>query len=83
MRKNPDNTLTAALKKKGFSQVQNEATHIMGGHIDHVYWCDPRKEWYEPELERYSVYHSDHDCILISLSKRAQNRSKLSRRKRT
>ena len=82
LRKNPRNALTLALKNKGFSQLQVEATHIMGGHIDHVYWYDARNEWNEPQLERQSVYYSDHDAILIMLSKRPQKRSKLSRRKK-
>ena len=80
-RKNPKNSLTTYLEKKGFSQLQKEATQIMGGHIDHVYWLDPWRKWHDPEVERYSVYYSDHDSILISLSKKADKKSKLSRRK--
>ena len=55
---------------------------MMGGHIDHVYWHDPRRKWCEPELERNSVYYSDHDSVLISLSKKAEKKTKLSRRKK-
>ena len=32
-----DNSITKFLEDIGFSQHVSEATHLMGGHIDHVY----------------------------------------------
>ena len=58
-----------------------EASQILGGTIDHVYWRDPTGKWEIPVLERYTVYYSDHDAILISLSRKPAKRSKLSKRR--
>ena len=46
-----------------------EATHIKGGHIDHVYWKDEHCVWKDLNLELYSPYYSDHDASLITLIK--------------
>ena len=79
-RKNRTNLITTTLEKNGFTQLQKDASHNKGGHLDHVYWCDPTDKWNLPVLERHSVYYSDHDSVLISLSKKPVKRSKLSRR---
>ena len=79
-RKNEANAITAGLVRNGFSQLQTEASHMRGGVIDHVYWSDPTKNWNQPIFERHSVYYSDHDVFLISLSKKPAKRSKLSKR---
>ena len=49
------------------NQLVQEATHIQGRLIDHVYWIDPLNQWQPPELERYSPYYSDHDALLVTL----------------
>ena len=68
--KDQDNGITSNLKKWRFSLMTHEATHIQGGHIDHVYWRDTTKQWMKPKVERYSPYWSDHDALLVTLTKR-------------
>ena len=66
---NSGNGITRGLTELGFSQMVKEATHIEGGHIDHVYWRDSRDPVFEiPVMERYSPYYSDHDALLVTLS---------------
>ena len=82
LRKYKNNVLMTALTNCGFKQLQNEASQIRGGNIDHIYWRDPRGEWNEPSIERDSPYFSDHDRFLITLTKKVIKKSKLKRRKR-
>ena len=63
------NRMTKGLEMNGFTQMIREATHIRGGHIDHVYWKDELDMWMNPQIELYSPYYSDHDASLITLSK--------------
>ena len=66
--KQPTNSITKKLLDLGFSQLVTKATHIRGGHIDHVYWRDSIKPAFRaPVVERYSPYYSDHDCLLVTL----------------
>ena len=65
-----DNPITERLERLGFQQIVTKATHIMGGLIDHAYWYDSDSIWYEPIVEMYSPYYSDHDCILVTLYKK-------------
>ena len=65
---NPDNKVTKTLKQMDFDLVIREATHILGGHLDHAYWRDPEGMWGVPIVERYSPYYTDHDSLLITLS---------------
>ena len=69
LKKQPSNEMTRRLIERGFCQLVTESTHIRGGLIDHVYWLDTAKRWKKPELERYSVYYTDHDILLINLNK--------------
>ena len=66
-----NNSLTMKLEKLGFKQLVKEATHIEGGHIDHCYWIDKKQIWESPKLERYSPYWSDHDALLVTLKRKA------------
>ena len=52
-----------------FQQLMREPTHILGGHIDHIYWRDDDHMWMDPVVERYSPYYSDHDASCITLLK--------------
>ena len=63
------NRMSKGLEIKGFRQMIKEATHIRGGHIDHVYWKDENGVWKDPQLELYCPYYSDHDASLIMLMK--------------
>ena len=70
---NPNNPVTRALKDMGFHLLVDVATHIRGGHIDHLYWRgDLAGVWRKPSLEtslieRYSPYYTDHDAWLVTL----------------
>ena len=64
------NAITKLLGTLGFKHLLNEATHIQGGHIDHCYWLDQTRKWELPKIERYSPYHSDHDAMLITLTRK-------------
>ena len=63
------NRMSKGLAQNGFVQMIKEATHIRGGHIDHVYWKDEHSVWKDPNLELYCPYYSDHDASLITLIK--------------
>ena len=63
------NRLSKGLSQNGFVQMIKEATHIRGGHIDHVYWKDEYAVWKDLNLELYCPYYSDHDASLITLTK--------------
>ena len=65
-----NNRLSKGLETNGFIQLVKEATHIRGGHIDHVYWRDVNGGWKAPQLQRYSPYYSDHDGSCVTLMKR-------------
>ena len=68
--KNPENEVTRNLKRIGFRQLVDRSTHVEGGHIDHIYWRDSNSDWKEPQKEFYSPYYSDHDCLLVTLTRR-------------
>ena len=63
------NRMSKGLIEIGFNQMIRNATHIKGGHIDHVYWKDTYQVWKTPTLEMYCPYYSDHDASLITLMK--------------
>ena len=54
------------LTASSFKQLVNEATHIDGGHIDHVYL---RSDSILATVELYSPYFTakDHDALCISI----------------
>ena len=72
------NRMSNGLAQNGFIQMIKEATHIRGGHIDHVYWKDEHSVWKDLNLELYCPYYSDHDASLITLIKneKTENSSK-------
>ena len=57
------------MEQYGMQQLMTEPTHILGGHIDHVYWNDEHDLWMSPIIERYSPYYSDHDGSCITLKR--------------
>ena len=58
------------LISQDFFSLLDEATHIEGGYIDQTYWKDEDQEFYQPKVERYSPYYSDHDAICITLTRK-------------
>ena len=65
---NRNNEISKELEDNGFQQLMQDATHIQGGHIDHVYWRTGNKMWTTPIIERHSPYYSDHDASLVTLT---------------
>ena len=66
--RNPNNRMSKGLVNAGFQQLMREPTHILGGHIDHVYWNSSyQRIWKDPVLNRHSPYYSDHDATCITM----------------
>ena len=69
--KNPKNPLTKGLEGLGFAQLVDQATHNLGGALDHVYVRHPdgsaAREWPTINVLPLSVYWSDHDAIMVSV----------------
>ena len=61
---NRNNKSTQFLLQNGFKQLVHDATHIEGGHIDHVYIRNVLVD-----IEMYSPYFTakDHDALCISI----------------
>ena len=64
--KNKQNSIAKWLNAFGFQQLVTEATHIEGGHIDHIYVSND----ISTKLEIYSPYYTslDHDALCLSVS---------------
>ena len=64
-----NNKLLSALVYLGFAQLVQEATHIKGGLIDHVYIRDGRKIA-KADCSLYSPYYCamDHDALLTTIN---------------
>jgi hypothetical protein len=62
------NQSTTYLLQNGFKQLVREATHIEGGHIDHVYLR--ADESLSATVELYSPYYTakDHDALCVSFT---------------
>ena len=58
------------LEGAGFSQHTMDATHLSGGHIDHVY-SNHNPALYSIDVILYSSYYTclDHDAILVTIKK--------------
>ena len=66
-----NNNISLHLKSLGFKQYELGATHIKGGHIDHLYIKHDGPRQINVETDRYSPYYSDHDGILVILTPRS------------
>ena len=58
------------LETSKFKQMAIGATHLQGGHFDHVYLKDPQVNFKSYDVETYSPYYTsrDHDGLLITLN---------------
>ena len=63
-----ENLIVKYLENRGFSQLVKEATHLQGGHIDHVY-SNHDKAVYDVIAMLYSPYYTcqDHDALFVTL----------------
>ena len=66
LKKEARNKLTVELESMGFAQLNEEATHIGGGHIDHMYVS--REAIGSATLERYTPFYSDHDALCLTIA---------------
>jgi hypothetical protein len=59
------NQISSTLQTLGFKQLVNEATHIEGGHLDHIYI----RGVVNADVELYSPYYTalDHDALCLSV----------------
>ena len=58
-----------SLESIGFEEKVQKATHIKGGHIDHVYFKDPGHN-FNLDVKLYSPYYPimDHDAICSTIT---------------
>ena len=66
LKKEATNKLTVELESIGFAQLNEEATHIGGGHIDHMYVT--REATGRATHERYTPFYSDHDALCLTIA---------------
>ena len=66
LKKEPKNKLTVELEDMGFQQLNESATHILGGHIDHMYMT--MEATGRATLARYSPFYSDHDALCLTIA---------------
>jgi exonuclease III len=59
---NPQNPFTKTLGQIGFQQIVDRPTHILGGLIDHVYFCSPNNDASCTLYKYHTVFWSDHTC---------------------
>ena len=74
---NRENHITSVLQTLGFEQLVREASHLQGGHLDHVYSnLDPYM--FKIEVQMYSPYYTchDHDGFLITITHQDGNKQK-------
>ena len=66
--KERNNEVTRMLEGQGFSQLVGEASHLQGGHIDHVY-SNHDPDIFKVDIMMYSPYYTsrDHDAFCITI----------------
>ena len=64
---NKQNKVTQWLEDNEFTQLMDEATHIKGRHLDHIYFRPSSSILKKPSIYRYSPYYSDHDAICATI----------------
>ena len=64
------NGIIKFLEEAGYSQHVLEATHLLGGHIDHVY-SNHDPSLYSIDVLLYCPYYTckDHDALLVTIKK--------------
>ena len=67
---NRNNEVTRLLEGLGFEQLVKEASHLLGGHIDHVYSNLHHCSRFKPHIQMHSPYYTshDHDAFLITIT---------------
>ena len=64
------NNVTEMLERCGFTQLNQDASHFQGGHIDHVYTNHSTKK-FQVHVSQYCPYYlaKDHNDLLITITK--------------
>ena len=64
------NIVTKSILEYGFSQLVTMATHIKGGHINHVY-SNHDSKLFEVDVMMHSPYYTshDHDALFITVKR--------------
>ena len=65
LRKEPKNAFSQGMEGLGLSKIGKEATHVMGGQIDHLYVSSDAVE--RTSLERMSLFYTDHDALCFNV----------------
>ena len=65
LKKEPKNAFSQGMEEMGLQQIVKEATHVMGGQIDHLYVSSEAVE--RTSLERMSPFFSDHDALCFTV----------------
>ena len=71
------NQVTKMLEGMGFEQLVREASHLLGGHIDHVYSNLEQSE-FNIDVKMHSPYYTshDHDAFCITITSKGEDRRK-------
>ena len=71
------NQVTKTLQGLGFEQLIKEASHLLGGHIDHVYSNLDRSK-FKVDIQMHSPYYTchDHDAFCITITSVVDDRRK-------
>jgi exonuclease III len=64
---NPRNIFTKSLELRGFQHIVDRPTHVLGGLIDHVYFCSPKTDHSCTLYKYHTVFWSDHTCQAVIL----------------
>ena len=69
--KQRNNEVVRTLEEQGFQQLIREASHIGGGHIDHVY-SNLDQKIFKITIMMYSPYYTsrDHDALCICITRK-------------
>ena len=73
------NVVSKKLGDMGFVQLVNQATHLRGGHIDHIYSNHDQAN-FDVDVQIYSPYYTslDHDALCVTVRKKV-NKQQTSR----
>ena len=72
LKKDPDNIIITTMAAWDFEQLNKEASHVAGGHLDHMYLT--RDTALEGTLERYTPFFSDHDAHCLTLQPKVRSK---------
>ena len=66
LKRDPMNAFSKGMEDLGLNQIGKEATHVLGGQIDHLYVSSEAVE--RTNLERISLFFTDHDALCFTVT---------------